>query len=55
MDLRRERMRSNMVLRHKVTKFIRDYLDGQGFLEIETPILFKTTPEENIKNWGMHE
>jgi aspartyl-tRNA synthetase len=45
LDLRREKMRSNLELRHKVIKFIRNYLDGQGFLEIETPILFKTTPE----------
>lgn len=45
LDLRREKMRKNMELRHKVVKFIRDYLDEQGFLEIETPILFKTTPE----------
>lgn len=45
MDLRRERMRENLILRHKIVKFIRDYLDELGFLEIETPILFKTTPE----------
>jgi aspartyl-tRNA synthetase len=45
MDLRRERMRRNLTLRHRTIKFIRDYLDKQGFLEIETPILFKTTPE----------
>ncbi|HEY2980638.1 MAG TPA: aspartate--tRNA ligase [Anaerolineales bacterium] len=45
LDLRREKMRNNLELRHKVVKFIRDYLDRQGFLEIETPILFKTTPE----------
>ncbi len=45
LDLRRERMRGNLILRHKVVKFIRDYLDDKGFLEIETPILFKTTPE----------
>ncbi len=45
LDLRRERMRENLVLRYKVVKFIRDYLDSKGFLEIETPILFKTTPE----------
>jgi aspartyl-tRNA synthetase len=45
LDLRRERMRRNLELRHKLIKFIRDYLDEQGFLEIETPILFKTTPE----------
>jgi aspartyl-tRNA synthetase len=34
-----------MVLRHKVIKFMRDYLDKQGFIEIETPIMFKATPE----------
>ncbi len=45
LDLRRERMRSNMLLRHKTVKFIRDYLDDRDFLEVETPILFKTTPE----------
>ena len=45
LDLRREKMRSNLELRHKAVKFIRDYLDDQGFLEVETPILFKTTPE----------
>jgi aspartyl-tRNA synthetase len=45
LDLRHERMQSNLVLRHRVVKFIRDYLDQKGFLEIETPILFKTTPE----------
>jgi aspartyl-tRNA synthetase len=45
LDLRRERMRDNLVLRHRVVKYIRDYLDSRGFLEIETPILFKTTPE----------
>ncbi len=45
LDLRRERMRENLILRYKVIKFIRDYLDSKGFLEIETPILFKTTPE----------
>jgi aspartyl-tRNA synthetase len=45
LDLRRERMRKNLILRHQVVKFIRDFLDGKGFLEVETPILFKTTPE----------
>jgi len=45
LDLRRERMRRNILLRHQVIKFIRDYLDERGFVEIETPILFKTTPE----------
>jgi aspartyl-tRNA synthetase len=45
LDLRRERMTYNMVLRHKVIKFMRDYLDQEGFIEIETPIMFKATPE----------
>lgn len=45
MDLRRERMQNNILLRHRVIKYIRDYLDKEGFIEIETPILFKTTPE----------
>jgi aspartyl-tRNA synthetase len=45
LDLRRPRMQHNIVLRHRMIKFIRDYLDEQGFVEIETPILFKTTPE----------
>lgn len=45
LDLRRERMRDNMVLRHRVVKYIRDYLDERDFIEIETPILIKSTPE----------
>jgi aspartyl-tRNA synthetase len=45
LDLRRARMQRNLVLRARVIKFIRDYLYDQGFIEIETPILFKTTPE----------
>lgn len=45
LDLRRERMQRNLVLRSKVTTFIRHYLSEQGFIEVETPILFKTTPE----------
>jgi aspartyl-tRNA synthetase len=45
LDLRRERMARNLVLRHKVVKFMRDFLDKQNFIEIETPILFKATPE----------
>ncbi|MDZ4768693.1 MAG: aspartate--tRNA ligase [Chloroflexota bacterium] len=43
--LRRPNVQHNLIMRHKVVKFIRDYLDERGFLEIETPILFKTTPE----------
>ncbi|NOK61049.1 MAG: aspartate--tRNA ligase [Chloroflexi bacterium AL-W] len=45
LDLRRERMQRNMVLRHRVIKFMRDFLDREAFIEIETPILIKSTPE----------
>jgi aspartyl-tRNA synthetase len=45
LDLRRPRMLGMMILRHKVVKFIRDFLDKRDFLEIETPILIKSTPE----------
>jgi aspartyl-tRNA synthetase len=45
LDLRRERMARNLLIRHTFVKFIRDYLSERGFLEVETPILFKTTPE----------
>ena len=44
-DLRREVMKNAMIVRHKVVKYIRDFLDSEGFLEIETPILIKSTPE----------
>jgi len=43
--LRRPRMKDNLLLRHKTIKFIRDSLDVKGFVEIETPILIKSTPE----------
>ncbi len=44
-DLRREAMQENIKLRSRVTRAIRDYLDGSGFLDIETPVLTRATPE----------
>ncbi len=45
LDLRRQRIKENLILRHRVSKFMRDFLDAKGFIEIETPILTKSTPE----------
>jgi len=45
LDLRRSKMYAMLELRHRATKAIRDFMDGQGFLEIETPLITKSTPE----------
>jgi aspartyl-tRNA synthetase len=45
LDLRRPRLQNNIILRHRLTTAIRKYFDANGFLEIETPILTKSTPE----------
>ncbi len=45
LDLRRDELQQAMILRHKITKVVRDYFDEHGFLDIETPILGRSTPE----------
>lgn len=45
LDLRRPSVQNNLMLRYQVTRTVRRYLDGQGFLDIETPVLTKSTPE----------
>jgi aspartyl-tRNA synthetase len=45
LDLRRSPVRNNIILRHKVAQEVRKYMDAQGFIEIETPVLIKSTPE----------
>jgi aspartyl-tRNA synthetase len=44
-DLRREKMRSNLIIRHKITNLVREFLNAEGFIDVETPILTKSTPE----------
>lgn len=45
LDIRRERMKTNLIVRHQVIKFIRDFMDTKEFIEVETPMLVKGTPE----------
>ena len=45
LDLRRSPVRNNIILRHKVAQEVRRYMDSEGFIEVETPVLIKSTPE----------
>lgn len=45
LDLRRPAMQKNLILRHRVTQIVRNYFDSQNFIEVETPVLMKSTPE----------
>ncbi len=45
LDIRRSQVQENLIKRHKISRYIRDFLDKEGFLEIETPMLTKSTPE----------
>lgn len=45
LDLRKPKMQRNLIFRHKISKFVRDFLSDNGFIEIETPVLTKPTPE----------
>ncbi len=45
MDLRREKLQKNLIIRHKTVKAVRDFYDKNGFIEVETPVLTKSTPE----------
>jgi len=45
LDLRRERLKHNLIMRHKISNFVREFLTKEGFIEVETPTLTKSTPE----------
>jgi len=45
LDLRRSHMKENLILRHRITRFMHDFLDARDFIEVETPIFVKSTPE----------
>ena len=51
LDLRRTAVRKNLELRHRMTMEVRRYLDGLGFLEVETPMLIGSTPEVPVTSW----
>ena len=54
LDLRRNPVRANLELRHRMAQEVRRYLDSLGFLEVETPVLIKSTPEGRATLWYLH-